>query len=72
MNKKIPFYLCNPFRTKPIILKPKFVRWRNVARIQKVSKEALKRLEWIIFYETIANYNALFTARHFGIARKTL
>lgn len=72
MNRKVPFYLCNPFRTKPIVLNSRFVRWRNVARIQKVSKEALKRLEWIIYYETTANYNASFTARHFGIARKTL
>jgi len=29
------------------------------------------RLEWIIYYETKACYNALFTCRHFGVSSKT-
>lgn len=60
------------FKPKDIKLKNRHQRWRSVARAQRVSREALKRLEWIIYYETISNYNASLTARHFGIARKTL
>ncbi len=59
------------FKRKPIILLNRHERWRNVARMQKLSREALKRLEWIIFYETKGGFNALYTCRHFGIAPKT-
>jgi transposase-like protein len=37
-----------------------------------LSLEAKTRLEWVIYYETRAGKNASLTARHFGIARKTL
>ncbi|MBI4091395.1 hypothetical protein HY419_01430, partial [candidate division WWE3 bacterium] len=30
-----------------------------------------KRLEWIIFYETIAKQDATYTAKYFSISRKT-
>ena len=60
------------FKPRQIVLHNNYDRWQNLARAQRISREGLKRLEWIIYYETIANYNAAFTARHFGIARKTL
>lgn len=46
-----------------------YERWRRVARILKLSKEATNRLEWIIYYHE--GHNATQIARHFGIARKT-
>ena len=50
---------------------PKYERWRKIARSVRLSKGALLRLEWMIFYHTKAEKNASLTARHFGIARKT-
>lgn len=62
----------------PIYLKPKPIarvnRWellRTLAR-KKLSHKAQLRLEWIIFYHTVGNENALKTSRHFGIARSKL
>jgi transposase InsO family protein len=49
----------------------RFERWKMVAREQKVSREALQRLDWLIFYFARANKNASLVCRHFGIARKT-
>lgn len=46
-------------------------RWRAVSRVLKLSKEALCRLEWVIFYETRAGKNAALVCRHFGIGRST-
>lgn len=60
------------FRFRPIVLMDRYERWRKVARMQKVSREALRRLEWIIYYETKGEFNASHTSRYFGIARKTL
>ena len=54
---------------KPIKLLHPHERWRRVARILKLSKEARIRLEWIIYYRE--GYNATQTARHYGISRKT-
>ncbi len=45
-------------------------RWRKIAELQKLSRAARGRLEWIIFWETHRKDVSL-TARHFGIARKT-
>lgn len=59
------------FKRKPIVLMDRHERWRNVAKTQKLSREALRRLEWIIFYEDKGGFNVLFTCRHFGIAPKT-
>ena len=59
------------FKFKPIILLNRYERWKKVAREQKVSREALKRLDWLIFYFTRANENASLVCRYFGIARKT-
>jgi transposase InsO family protein len=71
MNKKLPASLLHYFKSKPILLMDRYERWRHVAREQKISREALKRLEWMIFYETKGGFNVLFTCRHFGIAPKT-
>jgi transposase InsO family protein len=46
-----------------------YERWRRVAVILKISKEARRRLEWIIYYRE--GHDATETARHFGISRKT-
>lgn len=46
-------------------------RWRQVAKVLGLSKEACQRLEWIIFYRTKASGNASLTCRHFGIVPKT-
>lgn len=50
-------------------LADKYDRWRQVARILKLSRVARLRLEWIIYY--FEGYGATTTARHFGISRKT-
>lgn len=44
-------------------------RWREVAKVFKLSKEAKLRLEWIIYY--CDGHDATATARHFGVSRKT-
>lgn len=54
-----------------ITLLSKYDRWRNVAKMLNLSKEASLRLEWIIYYEITAKKDASFTCRHFGITRKT-
>lgn len=59
------------FKRKPFLLMNKYERWKKVAHLKKLSSNALRRLEWIIFYETKAESNASFTCRHFGIAPKT-
>jgi transposase InsO family protein len=64
-------HVIESFKFKPIILMDRFERWKMVAREQKVSREALQRLDWLIFYYTRANKNASLVCRHFGIARKT-
>lgn len=46
-------------------------RLRKEAELLNLSREALKRLEWILWYEEKAGRDATFTARHFGVARKT-
>lgn len=45
-------------------------RVRAVGKIQKLSKPAMHRLEWMIFYDTQGK-NALQTSQYFGIAPKT-
>lgn len=65
-NRKLYFFL-----RKPLILLNKHQRWRRIAKLLKLSKSACQRLEWIIYYETKAKKNVSFTARHFGISRKT-
>lgn len=46
-------------------------RWREMVNKLALSKEAKCRLEWIIYYQTKAKYNASLVCRHFGIGRAT-
>jgi transposase InsO family protein len=67
-----PFILGHPaFRQKPIILQDKPTRWRGIADKCNLSSSARLRLEWMIFYETVAEHDAYATAKHFNITPKT-
>jgi len=46
-------------------------RWRAVAKSLGLSKEAQRRLEWMIYYETRGGESAVLTARYFGIGKST-
>ena len=46
-------------------------RWRGIAKVLGLSKEASRRLEWMIYFETRAGTNSVLTARYFGIGRST-
>jgi len=59
------------FKRKPIELQDKILRWRGIANMVNLSPNGRLRLEWIIFYETIANHDAYATAKHFSVAPKT-
>jgi len=59
------------FKCKLIKHRSRYYRWRIVAKYQKISRKTQLRLEWIICYESRAQFNALRTCRHFGIAPKT-
>lgn len=54
--------------TKPF---NKYENWNKQAKLLKLSKPAIIRLGWFIYYETTAKKNVSLTCRHFGIARKT-
>jgi len=58
-----------PVKKKPLL--SKYQRWREVAKILKLSSRAKLRLEWLIFYHLKSNGNVSLVCRHFGIARKT-
>ncbi len=66
-NNKHAFYL----RSKQVAVPS---RWELIRSIGKdsLSANAQLKLEWIIFYNTIATGNAKQTAAHFGISRKTV
>lgn len=70
----MPHYVTNKgyylVSLHPFTLLSKYERWRKVAKILKVSKQARQRLEWSIYYQEQGG-NASRTARHFGISRKT-
>jgi transposase InsO family protein len=59
------YYLQSKFK----LSKNKYERWRKTAKVLNLSKKAMQRLDWIIFYYTKANQNAKLTCRHFGIVR---
>ena len=48
-------------------------KWNLLRSVGKdmLSAQAQLKLEWIIFYHTISQGNAMQTAAHFGISRKT-
>jgi len=56
-------YLQTPF--------DKHSNWRKQAVALKLSKSAKNRLEWFIYYETKAEFNASLVCRHFGVSSKT-
>lgn len=56
-------------RQNPIRLMKEYERWKAVAKELKLSKAALLRLDWIIYY--CEGSNATDTARHYGISTKT-
>jgi transposase InsO family protein len=59
------------FPMKPVILMSKYERWRKMAKARGLSREAAKRLDWMVYYQTTAGQNARLTCRHYGIAPKT-
>ncbi|MGI6371275.1 MAG: hypothetical protein ACOX0G_02370 [Patescibacteria group bacterium] len=42
------------FPKRPIIIGDRYSRWRKIAKAKGLSKEATKRLDWIIYYYTTA------------------
>lgn len=56
---------------KVINIDKKWILLRKVAK-DTCSKKAQEKLEWIIFYYTIGEKNATYTASYFSISRKTL
>jgi len=45
--------------------------WRHWADLLDLSGTARLRLEWMVFYHSAGKKNAVATARHFGVSRKT-
>jgi transposase InsO family protein len=73
MNKRTDLVRFNPFFNfpyRPIRLMDKYARWRKMVKARGLSREAAKRLDWIIYYYTQAGRNARLTCRHFGIPPK--
>lgn len=58
-----------PAKRKPYLTR--YERWREIAKAIKLSKEAILRLEWVIFYYVRARENVSLVCRHFGISRKS-
>lgn len=46
-------------------------RYRGQGSALGLSKQAMQKIEWIIYYESKASGNAALTCRYFGISRKT-
>ena len=59
------------FETKPIYIPEKWTLLRSLGK-DILSEKAQEKLEWIIFYHTIAGSNVAYTASYFGINPKTL
>jgi len=68
MRKPASFYF---FKTKPIILRDRYERWRGVADLLGFTTPERLRVEWMVFYYTVAEENVTLTAQHFSISRKT-
>jgi transposase InsO family protein len=61
--RRVGYYLV-----PTVTLLSKGERWRKQADALNLSREARRRLEWMIWYEE--RRNAALTARHFGISRQ--
>lgn len=59
-----------PSQDQPLLTK--HARWRQIAKLIKLSDQARLRLEWMIYHEGKAQGNVALTARHFGISRKVV
>ncbi|MDP2637432.1 MAG: integrase core domain-containing protein [Candidatus Levybacteria bacterium] len=59
------------FEARPVNIPEKWTLLRAVAK-NSLSSKAQEKLEWLIFYHTIAKKNAVYTAAYFGINPKTL
>lgn len=59
------------FLSKPVSTQRDWHKIRLLGR-KHLSSQALLKLEWIIFYQTLGKKNTTSTAKHFGITRKTL
>lgn len=59
------------FKTRPIAPENRYERWRRVAELLGFTTLERLRVEWMVFYYTVAEENATLTAQHFGISRKT-
>jgi transposase InsO family protein len=68
MRKPASFYF---FKRKPIILKDRYECWRGVADLLGFTTQERLRVEWMVFYYTVAKESATLTAQHFAISRKT-
>ena len=68
MRKAASFYF---FKTRPIILKDRYERWRGVANLLGLKAHERLRVEWMVFYYTVGKENATLTAQHFSISRKS-
>jgi transposase InsO family protein len=68
MRKPASFYF---FKRKPIIKKDRYELWRGVANLLGFTTQERLRVEWMVFYYTVAKENGALTAKHFAISRKT-
>lgn len=59
------------FPAKPIDIPKKWTLLRGIGK-DSLSMKAQEKLEWIIFYNTIAKKNAIYTSSYFSINPKTL
>lgn len=56
---------------RPTPLLDRCTRWRTTATVLGLSRDARRRLEWLIFYHEKARGRSALTCRHFGIHRNT-
>jgi transposase InsO family protein len=63
------FKLQPLWKDRPLL--NKYDRWRQQAKLLKLSKKACLKLEWFIYYYTTGKESAATTARYFGTTRKT-
>jgi transposase InsO family protein len=62
------FQLQRLYKHRPLL--PKYDRWRAQGKALGLSKKALQKLDWFIYYHEHGERAAV-TARYFGITRKT-